>query len=129
MGLVSIRVLAGRTTALDVWTPILTSNLSLRNNSLRARNKVAHVELLQGLCRDMLWKPITQDTKRFSVLRKQRAKLKTKNITTTFGKLLFLTQYRTRHATYIPPNTNDLVRASKQLPFVSSTETFNGNQA
>ena len=39
----------------DVWTPMLTSNPSLRNKSLRARNKVAHVELLQGLCRDMLW--------------------------------------------------------------------------
>ena len=29
----------------DVWTPMITSNPSLRNKSLRARNKVAHVEL------------------------------------------------------------------------------------
>ena len=32
-----------------VWTPIITSDHSLRNKSLRARNKVAHVELLRGL--------------------------------------------------------------------------------
>ena len=37
----------------DVWTPMITINLSLRNKSLRARNKVAHVEVLQGLCRDI----------------------------------------------------------------------------
>ena len=30
----------------DVWTPMITS---LRNKSLRARNKVAHVELLRGI--------------------------------------------------------------------------------
>ena len=33
----------------DVWTPMITSDHSLRNKSLRARNKVAHVELLRGL--------------------------------------------------------------------------------
>ena len=33
----------------DVWTPVITSDHSLRNKSLRARNKVAHVELLRGL--------------------------------------------------------------------------------
>ena len=41
--------------SLDVWTSLLTSSPSLRNKSLRALNKVAHVELLRGLCRDMLW--------------------------------------------------------------------------
>ena len=45
---------------------------------------------------------------RFSALRKKRAKLKTKNITTTFGKSLFLTKYRMRYAIYMPPNTKDL---------------------
>ena len=45
-------MLAGRTTTRDdsrVWTPMITSDHSLRNKSLRARNKVAHVELLRGL--------------------------------------------------------------------------------
>ena len=32
-----------------------TNDHSFRNKSLRAHNKVAHVELLRGLCRDMLW--------------------------------------------------------------------------
>ena len=32
----------------DVWTPMITSDRSLRK-SMRARNKVAHVELLRGL--------------------------------------------------------------------------------
>ena len=71
---------------------------------------------------------------------KKRTKFKTKNITTTFWKLLFLTRYRMRYA----PNTKDLVRnlmmvaymkpakrnnvcTSKQLGFVASTETFNEN--
>ena len=61
----------------------------------------------------------------------------------TFGKSLFLIKYRMR---YMPSNTKDLainqtmgclwkpakrnsVRVSKQLQFVSITETFNGNQA
>ena len=35
----------------DVWTPMITSDNSFRNKSLRARNKVTHVELLQGLAR------------------------------------------------------------------------------
>ena len=51
---VSIHVLVERITVLDVWTPLLKNNLSLCNKSLHARNKVAHVELLRGLCRDML---------------------------------------------------------------------------
>ena len=33
----------------DVWTSMITSDHSLRNKSMRARNKVAHVELLRGL--------------------------------------------------------------------------------
>ena len=57
LSLVSIHVLAGRTTALhayDVWTPMITADSSFHYKSLRARNKLAHVELLRGLCRDML---------------------------------------------------------------------------
>ena len=37
----------------DVWTPMITSDPSLCKESLRARNQVAHVELLQGLARSV----------------------------------------------------------------------------
>ena len=40
-----------RAMPLDVWTPMITNDHSLRNKNLRARNKVAHVELLRGLAR------------------------------------------------------------------------------
>ena len=33
----------------DAWTPMITINPSLRNKSLRARNKVTHVEILPEL--------------------------------------------------------------------------------
>ena len=86
---------------------------------------------------------MTQDTKKIFC---QRARQRTKNITTTFGKLLFLTQCWMRYRIYIPPDKKDFainlvviadgagkkpnnVRTSKQLRFVASTETFNGNQA
>ena len=49
-----------------------------------------------------------QVTKNIFCFPKKIAKLKTKNLTTTFGKLLFLTQYLMRYAIYIPPNTKDL---------------------
>ena len=49
LSLVSIHVLAGRTTARDASRCMDTNDHSLRNKSLRARNKVAHVELLRGL--------------------------------------------------------------------------------
>ena len=48
-----IHVLAGRTTARDASLCMNTNDHGLRNKILRARNKVAHVELLRGLCRDM----------------------------------------------------------------------------
>ena len=69
-------------------------------------------EGLRGLCRDMLWLWSIETNiarkKKVSVLRKKRAKLKTKKIATTFGKSLFLIKYRMRYAIYIPPNTKDL---------------------
>ena len=65
---------------------------------------------LCAICRECdLWKLITQVTKRFSVLRKKEQCSKQRNTTTTFGKSLFLTQYRMRNAIYIPPNTKDRV--------------------
>ena len=45
LSLVSIHVLAGRTTALDALRCLDA------NKILRARNKVAHVELMRGLAR------------------------------------------------------------------------------
>ena len=98
------------------WTPMNTNDHSLRNKSLEGRNKVAHVELLRGLARPVPRYAATviyrnqqrKKQKRFSVLRKKRAKPKTKKITTTFGKSLFLIKYRMRYAIYMPPNTKDL---------------------
>ena len=90
----------------DVWTPMLTSNPSLRNKSLRARNNVAHFELLRGL------RPVGTDNagrKEIFCPPKKEQSSKQINITTTFGKSLFLTHYRMRYAIYLPTNTKDLV--------------------
>ena len=100
-----MHVLAGHTTH-DVWTPMITSDPSLRNKSMRARNKVVHVELLGGLARPVPRYAVTviyrnqkcKKQKRFSVLRKQI------KIMMTFGKSLFLIKYRMRYAIYMPPN-------------------------
>ena len=72
-----MHVLAGHTTH-DVWTPMITSDPSLRNKSMRARNKVVHVELLGGLARPVPRYAVTviyrnqqrKKQKRFSLLRK-----------------------------------------------------------
>ena len=73
----------------DVLTPMLTNDLSIRN-------KVAHVELLQGLARPVPRYAVTvtyrnryRMTKKYVLFSEKKAKLKTKNITTTFGKSLF----------------------------------------
>ena len=70
-------------------------------------------ESLRGLCRNMLWlwsieTQQRKKQKRFSVLRKKRAKPKTKKITTTFGMSLFLIKYRIGYAIYMRLNTKDL---------------------
>ena len=80
----------------DVWTPMMTINPSLRNKSLRARNKVAHVELLRGLARPVPRYAVTviyrnqqrKKQKRFSVLRKKGAKPKTKKNNDDFRKVV-----------------------------------------
>ena len=60
-------------------------------------------EACAAICWDCdLW------TQKYFLPFKKKAKLKTKNINTTFGKSLFLTQYWMRYAIYIPPNTKDL---------------------
>ena len=75
----------------DVQTPMICDH-SFRNKSLRARNKVANVELLRGICCDCdLKKPTTQEKKRFFCLPKKKSKAKNqKKLMTTFGKSLFL---------------------------------------
>ena len=91
---------------------MLTNNPSLRNKSLQARNMLNFYKSLRGLCRDMLWLwPIETDNagyKKYFLSSKKKTKLKRKNIPTTFGKLLFLTEFRMRYAIYTPPNTKDL---------------------
>ena len=52
-----------------------------------------------------LWRRIQ---KYFLSSKKKEQSSEQKDITTTFGKSLFLTQYRMRYAIYIPPNTKDL---------------------
>ena len=114
-------MLAGRATTRDASRCMDTndhkrSQHSLRNKSLRACNKVAHVELLRGLARPVPRYAMTviyrnqqrKKQQRFSVFRKKRAKPKTKITTTTFRKSLFLIEYRMRYAIYMPPNTKDL---------------------
>ena len=94
---------------------MLTSNPSLRNKSLRARNKIPHVELLRGDARLVPRYAMTATygnrkrsiQKRFSVFRKKRAVPRNYFIT-TFGKSLFITQYLMRYTIYMPPNTKDL---------------------
>ena len=67
----------------DVWTPMLTSNHSLRNKSLRPRNKVAQVELLRELVRPVprCAMTVTDKNKKTKIFgppkQKKRAKLKT----------------------------------------------------
>ena len=119
--------------SLDVWTPMLTSNPNICNKSLRARNKVAHAELLQGLCCDMLWLwPVRTNNAGYKNIfcpPKNRAKHRTKNITTTFGKSLFLTQYHMRYTIYIPPNTKDLAKKLTMVAYENQQNTITYRRA
>ena len=78
----------------DVWTPMITSDHCLRNKSLRARNKVAHVELLRGLARPVPRYAVAERNQqrkkqqRFSVLRKKGVEQKNKKITHDFRKVV-----------------------------------------
>ena len=83
---------------------MLTNNPSLRNKSLRARMKVAHVEFF----RDVRLAPRYAVTatnanqkrkkKKISAQRKKRAKPRND----------YITQYRMRYAIHIPLNAKDL---------------------
>ena len=99
----------------DVWTPMITSDPSLCKESLRARNQVAHVELLQGLARSVpryvvtaIYRNQQRKKKDFLAFEKKRAKPKTKKITMTFGKSLFLIKNWMRYVIYMPPIAEDL---------------------
>ena len=135
--------------SLDVCSPMP----SLRNKSLCARNKVAHVELFWGDARlvpqcavTATYVNKTQYMKMIFYPSAENSKTKNYFITTTFRKLLFITQYWMWYAIYIPLNTVNLtnrpydaclwnpakrnkVCKSKQLRFVESAKKFNENQA
>ena len=99
----------------DVWTPMITTDHSLRNKSMRRRNKVAHVELLRGLVlryavtvkiscppekkskvknndnvRKVVISDKMQEAKKNFCPPKIKSKAKNKKITTTFRKSLFI---------------------------------------
>ena len=69
-------------------------------------------EGLRGLCRDMLWLwPIETNNPKNNknvLFSQKKAKPKTKKITTTFGKSLFLIKYRMRYTICMPLNTKDI---------------------
>ena len=110
-------MLTGLTTALNVWTPMLTSNPSHRNKGCELATMLHMLNFCEAcatICCDCdLWEPIKQVTKKISVLQKKVQSSKQKNVTTTFGKSLFysllVTQYRMSYTNYIPPKTKDLV--------------------
>ena len=128
--------------SLDVWTPLLTSKACVLASKYHMLN---FCETCAAIWCD-LWKPKTQDTKWFSVLQKKRVKLKTKKYNNDFRKVVIfnsiLDALRKLHTSKYkwPRNKPDdgclwkaakrnAVCTSKQLQFVASTKTFNGNQA
>ena len=101
-GLVSIHVFAGRTTVLDASRCMDTNN---HKRSQPLQQKPASSQQ-PHTC----W-TFVRPVPRYAVILcppKKIAKLKTKKITTVFGKSLFLIKYRMRYATSMPPNTKDL---------------------
>ena len=85
----------------DIWAPMLTSNTSLCNKSLRARIKVAHVELFRMVARLVLRCTVTviygnrerRIQKIFSSFRKKEQNQGT-IYNTDVRKILFITQYQ-----------------------------------
>ena len=151
--------------AQDVWTPMITSDHSLRN-------KVAHAELLRGLVPRYAVTVIyrNQQRKKKKIFCPPKKKQSQKQKNNDFRKVVisdkmqgkkeeFLSSEKKKNFSppkkrtddfrnvVIPylwckrprnkpcdaclwkPGQRNAVRASKQLQFVASTETFNGNQA
>ena len=110
-----------------------TNNSSLRNKSLRARIKVSHVELFREDARLVLRYAVTvtygnrdrKILKIFSALREKRVKPKNNFITHFYIR----PHNRPYDACLWKPAKHNKVGTSKQLRFVASTETFNGNHA
>ena len=135
----------------DVWAPMLTTNPSLCNKSLRARNKVAHVEFcegIRGLCRDMLWLwPMRTDNaghkNDYLSSEKKEQGSKHKNdfrevvVSNSIPHVLrdsHTSKYKrprnkTNDGCLWKPAKRNNVRTSKQLRFVANTEILNENQA
>ena len=117
LSLVSIHVLAGRTTTRDASRFIGTndhkrSQPSQRKpaSSLQSRTCWISARLVPRYAVTVIYRNQQHNKqKRFSDFRKKKSKAKNKkNITTTFGKSLFLIKYRMRYANYMPPYTKDL---------------------
>ena len=74
-----------RSMPFNVWTPMLTSNPSLRNKSLRVCNEVTRVELLREIVRPVLQYPVSVTYngkhKKFFCFSKKRAKPTVKVLT------------------------------------------------
>ena len=99
----------------DVWTPMITSNLNLRNKSLRGRNKVAHVQLLGGLARPVpryavtvIYRNQQRKNQKDFLSSEKKTKPKTKENNDDFWKVVISNKYWMRYAVYMPPNTKDL---------------------
>ena len=138
--------------SLDVWTPLLTSNPSLRNKPATSQQSrtcwtfARGCEACAAICCDCdLWKPITQDTKKIFCPPEKKSKAKNEKYNNDFRKViasgwipdalldLYTSKYKRRRN---KPNDGSWwklakcnnVHTSKQLRFVASTETINGNQ-
>ena len=123
---------------------MLTSNSILRNKTLHARNKIAHVEFLRDLCRNMLWLVKTDHAghKEIFCPPKKRAKLETKQHGNNFWKVvisnsllnalrnLHTSKYKRPHnkpddGCLWKPAKHKNVRTSKQLRFFGKTQHTN----
>ena len=123
---------------------MLTNNPSYRNKSLRARMKVAHVELFRRDARLVPRYAVTATygnrerriQERISDLRRKKSKAKEqfcKSIPIVLRDLHTSKYRRPRNRPYDAclwkPAECYIDRTSKQLRIVASAETFNGNQA
>ena len=107
----------------DVWTLMLTNNLSFRNKSLRARIKIVHIDMRM------------QDIEKIFCSSEKKSKAKEqfcKSIPIVLRDLHSSKFRRPRNRPYDAwlgkPEKRNKIRMSKQLRFVASTAKFNGNQ-
>ena len=104
------------------WSQAITA-FAIKTCELATKSHIFNFcESLRGLCRDMLWlwsieTNNARNNKDFLSSGKKSKAKKTKTITTTFGKSLFLIEYRMRFAIYMPPNTKDLAIIQTMVAF------------